>query len=133
MHKSILIILLTFVYAQPEIEWEISVPFTSSNTSVVSAVKTSDGNYACLNTSSGNNIEISKIDQWGNHLWTSTLGSNHPYDIGVSSIKETFDQGFIIVGKSFYPGTGWNVYIIKTDYMGNMEWSNSIIGDPSFT
>ena len=72
-------------------------------------------------------VYIIKVDENGDTLWTKTYGGAH-FDIG-HAIAQTFDQGYIIAGqtRSFITGT-WDVYIIRTDSLGDTLWTR-IYGD----
>lgn len=65
-----------------------------------------------------------KIDSLGNELWSKTYGGND-FEIG-TTIKETYDKGFIIAGNTTSFGAGEReVLLIKTDSLGIVEWSNT--------
>ncbi|PNR94743.1 Ig-like domain-containing protein [Petrotoga sp. 9PWA.NaAc.5.4] len=66
-------------------------------------------------------IFVSKYLIDGTRIWTYNFGGN---DVEIAiDIKNTQDQGFIVVGatRSFGAG-GFDVYILKLDYYGNMKW-----------
>lgn len=51
---------------------------------------------------------------------------------GGSGIKQTSDNGFIIVGNTMLPGEDYSdVYIVKTDGYGKVEWTKSYGDDES--
>ncbi len=60
-------------------------------------------------------------------LWTRTYGGAN-IDIG-HDVKQTADGGFIVAGytRSYGP-SGRNVWLLKTDADGNMEWSEAYGG-----
>lgn len=62
-------------------------------------------------------------------LWTKTFGGTN-IDIG-HSVEQTTDGGFIITGytRSYGTMSGRNVWLIKTDESGNMEWENTFGGN----
>lgn len=62
-------------------------------------------------------------------LWTKTFGGTN-IDIG-HSVEQTADGGFIITGytRSYGTMSGRNVWLIKTDESGNMEWENTFGGN----
>jgi len=68
-----------------------------------------------------NDVYLIRTDSNGDTLWTNTFGS-FGYDAG-SSVQQTIDGGFIIVGQATFD---WdkliNVYLIKTDRNGIVLW-----------
>jgi len=56
-----------------------------------------------------------RLDELGDTLWTRTLGGAFS-DRGWC-VKQTSDTGFIITG-----WTSGDVYLIKTDSLGNVDW-----------
>jgi hypothetical protein len=67
---------------------------------------------------------VVKIDKNGNELWNRTYGLSNRDE--ANSIQETADHGFIITGyitdASGFPA---NMALIKTDSLGNIEWSRN--------
>jgi len=66
-------------------------------------------------------VYLIKTNANGDTLWTNTFGG-----IGSESgwdVKQTLDGGFIIVGDTHFFGSGGDdVYVIKTDNLGNEIW-----------
>lgn len=94
--------------------------------------QTSDGGYVVTGytRSSGaglSDVYLIKTDSSGNTLWDTTYGGDS-IDIG-NSIVQTSDGGFIIAGEtqSFNPGIS-DVYVIKTDSLGNVLWDTTYGG-----
>jgi hypothetical protein len=74
-------------------------------------------------------IFVSKYLNDGTRIWTNNFGGN---DVEIAvDIKNTQDQGFMVFGatRSFGAG-GFDIYVLKLDYYGNMKWSN-VYGDPN--
>lgn len=73
-----------------------------------------------------------KIDADGNYLWDKTYNRSLAYtnysDYGYF-VRQTSDDGYIIVGTSLYAIGHENIYIIKTDAKGEAEWSYSYGND----
>jgi len=91
----------------------------------VCIAKTTDGGYAIVGKYdfgyAGSGTQLIKLDAHGNLLWSKAYG-------GLStstplSMKRTTDGGFIITGMAFYgSANAWDVYVIKTDALGNEIW-----------
>ena len=100
-----------------------------------SVVQTLDGGYAIagFTWSSGagvSDVYLIKTDSLGDVLWDSTYGGIS-YDVGYS-VQQTFDGGYVITGYTRSSGAGLNdVYLIKTDSLGNTLWDTTYGGDSS--
>ena len=100
-----------------------------------SVVQTLDGGYAIagFTWSSGagvSDVYLIRTDSLGSVLWDSTYGGIS-YDIG-NSVQQTSDGGYVITGNTRSSGAGLNdVYLIKTDSLGNTLWSTTYGGDSS--
>jgi len=99
---------------------------------VRSLVETSDGGYALaghiqLFDGEGTDFWLVKTDEYGNMEWNQTYdGSDKDWG---SSLVETSDGGYALAGytRSFATGE-YNVWLIKTDAAGNMEWNQTYEG-----
>jgi len=97
-----------------------------------SLIQTSDGGYAIAGYTSSFgagqlDVYVVKLDSTGNLQWTKTIGG--PGDeIGISLIQ-TPDGGYVIAGgtTSFGAG-GTDVYVVKLDANGNLQWTKTIGG-----
>ena len=92
-----------------------------------SVIQTAEGGYAIVgytNSFRGNyDVYLIKINQSGKITWTKTYGGLKN-DLGFS-IQQTQDGGFIITGYTLSYGAGHNdVYLIKTNSRGDIEWEN---------
>ncbi|MCH7761954.1 T9SS type A sorting domain-containing protein [candidate division TA06 bacterium] len=96
-----------------------------------SVQQTSDGGYiitGCTDCStSDEDIYLVKTDSLGDTLWTRTFGGTN-VDVGMS-VKQTADGGYVIAGftVSFGSGSG-DVYLIKTDSLGDTLWTRTYGG-----
>ncbi len=98
------------------------------------AVATEDGGYLLVGWTSSFGIFLSdgylvKTDASGNEQWTQTFGGEYS-DWG-TSIEQTSDGGYIIVGTTNSYSTGGNdydSYLIKIDVTGEEQWSQTIGG-----
>jgi len=100
-----------------------------------SLIQTSDGGYAIAGgtTSFGAGIldvYFVRLDAYGNLQWTKTIGG--PESEEASSLIQTSDGGYAIAGITQSFGAGeWDVYVVKLDANGNLQWTKTI-GGPDF-
>lgn len=73
------------------------------------------------------NAWMIRYDAAGDTLWTKTFGDSATYD-AANEIIQTSDGGFALAGRTEYYNTDQDVYLIKTDAAGNLEWSQSYGG-----
>ncbi|MBP1662560.1 MAG: hypothetical protein H6P94_809 [Thermoplasmatales archaeon] len=74
----------------------------------------------------GYNIWLIKIDEEGNHLWNETFGGSDSEF--VSSVIQTNDGGYLMVGVDSYTNPDETVWIIKTDENGEFQWEQKYAG-----
>jgi hypothetical protein len=74
----------------------------------------------------GMDVYLVRADSLGDTLWTKTFGGNG-LDIG-SAAEITIDGGYVIVGSTWSYGPSSDVYLIKTDSLGNQQWVQTIGG-----
>jgi hypothetical protein len=97
-----------------------------------SLIQTSDGGYAIagFTKSFGTgelDVYLVKLDANGNLQWTKTIGGKKE-DVG-TSIIQTSDGGYAIAGSTRSFGAGeWDVYLVKLDANGNLQWTKTIGG-----
>ena len=98
-----------------------------------SLCKTSDGGYAIAGWSTvdyGGTYSpdgvIYKTDSNLNLQWTKYYGTIYNEDI--FDIQSTYDNGFILAGYSKRPGRGEDVYIVRTDSIGDTLWTKTLGG-----
>jgi len=74
-------------------------------------------------------VLLLKTDANGNPQWAKTYGG-YMDDYG-SEAKQTLDGGYVIVGSARSFGTNFDdIYVIKTDGNGNLQWSKDIADSP---
>ena len=98
-----------------------------------SVVQASDGGYALAgetDSSGAGGIDfwLVKTDSAGNQQWNKTYGgtgSDYAY-----SMVQASDGGYVLAGQtnSFGAG-GYDVYLVKTDASGNMQWNKTYGGE----
>ena len=105
--------------------------------------RTRDGGLILLCSSTTTNpnavIELKKTDSLGNVQWQKYYGGSR-YDIAIS-LDTCVDGGFVMSGKTrgFGPNAGsfcGNMYCLKTDSMGNLQWQKglgNIYGDAAWS
>jgi hypothetical protein len=103
-----------------------------------SAQQTSDGGYIVTGTTESIGSEdiglwLIKTDINGSELWNKTFGKSSgdrslTEDRG-SSVKETNDGGFVVIGRTSSFGTGdYDLWLIKTDANGSELWNKTFGG-----
>jgi len=104
----------------------------SGNDAGISVIRTTDGGYIVVGWTnsfgaSGYDVYLIKTDSLGDTLWTRTYGGSGN-DQGISVIK-TIDGGYIIVGlTSSFGAGGDDVYLVKTDSLGDTLWTRTYGG-----
>jgi len=97
-----------------------------------SLTQTSDGGYAIAGYTSSFgagewDFYVVKLDANGNLQWTTTIGG--PGNEISESLIQTSDGGYAIAGLTQSFGAGkWDVYVVKLDANGNLQWTTTIGG-----
>ena len=73
-------------------------------------------------------IYLIKTDGNGNELWTNLFGEESINERGIS-VKQTNDNGFVIVGYNDFDEVEEDIYFLKTDENGNEQWTQTFGGE----
>ncbi len=98
-----------------------------------SVIQTADNGYAVIGStesygSGGSDFWMIKTNSIGDSLWSKTYGGNY-HDIAFSGIQ-TSDDGFALTGYTQPAGfSNADVWLIKTDHLGDVEWSQTYGGN----
>jgi len=96
-----------------------------------SIIQSSDGNYSFTGTTTtltngGQDVYVGQTDKNGTLLWSKAIGGASAD--GGCDIIETPDHNLLIAGytKSFNAQNFYEVYLIETDFQGNVLWQKNI-------
>lgn len=101
-------------------------------TSTKAIQQTTDHGYIVAGDKSGN-IYLTKLDSTGNAVWGKEFVYDFPMDLSytVASVQQTTDKGYII-GAAGYSGiTVDDLFLLKTDSNGVMQWQKSYEKGPN--
>ncbi len=130
------------------IQWSKNYGSRSSEWSY-DIIQTTDGGYAFLAWTLGISEDVSgnhgardywlgRLDSIGNLLWSKCFGGSGLEE--AHALKQTPDSGFILIGLttshdgqvSFRHDSSYtDIWVVKTDIIGNLEWEKSIGGSDS--
>ena len=101
----------------------------SSDDEGYAVLQTADGNYIIAGETEsfgagGKDVWLIKTNSSGNIIWQKThggMGSD-----GAWSVQQTTDGGYVLTGWTYSYGPGYmgNVWLVKTDSLGDQEWNN---------
>jgi hypothetical protein len=128
---SLVAIFTEFAYAQVRFartyggtnwEWGFSVQQTSDGGYIVAG-----STFSFTAVPGYSDFLLIKTDAFGNVQWAKTYGGT--YADGATSVQQTSDGGYIVVGTTGSFGVGWeDILLIKTDAFGNIQWAKTYGG-----
>ena len=90
-------------------------------------IETSDSGFAIVGWTDDKDVFLFRADSLGDSVWTQTYGGEN-HDIGYG-LCQTADDGFLIAGTTESYGAGsYDIYIIKTDEVGDTTWTRTFGG-----
>jgi hypothetical protein len=104
----------------------------SSEDEARSIIQSSDGGYVVAGWTSSfgagsADIYLVKLDSGGNVQWTKTIGGSST-DVAYSIVQSS-DGGYVVAGwTSSFGAGGWDIYVVKLDSGGNVQWTKAIGG-----
>ena len=102
-------------------DWANSVQETSDKGYIFTGMTLSYG-------SGTEDIYLIKTDIFGVKEWDKTFGKSYEKNYS-SSVQQAFDEGYILAGSSqCLICTDYDIYLIKTDSSGNLEWDQTFGG-----
>lgn len=131
-----LILTLSLFFVNPVFSQSVFQKTYGGLTSIGYSIEVDSSNFVIAGTTSisgagGQDVFVMKTDNDGNVLWAKTVGGDKD-DIAYS-MKKTSDGGFVVVGSTASyvsaPADNSNMYIIKMDASGNVEWTRSVGGN----
>ena len=121
------ILLLGFSNIQGQVRFEHVYDTLLPGNTINDIMQTYDNGYIATGVSRGMYQSLIRLDENGDTLWTRRYITSRPA-IG-HAVKQTPDSGFIMVGNEFgynQPIDSGCINVIKTDAMGNPQWSRCI-------
>ena len=113
-------------------QWNRTFGGKFSDNRAVSVLQTSDGGYLIAGSTSTYkdnfpDIWLIKVSPQGQEQWNLTLGGTG-YEEMVF-VQQTADGGYIIIGNTDSYGVGsFDIWFVKIDSNGNMQWNNTFGG-----
>ncbi len=114
-------------------QWNRTFGGKFSDNRAVSVLQTSDGGYLIAGSTSAcwdncpNDVWLIKMSPQGQEQWNLTLGGTG--DEEMEFVQQTADGGYILIGNTDSYGRGsFDIWFVKVDSNGNMQWNNTLGG-----
>jgi len=113
-------------------QWNITFGRKFIDNRAVSVLQTSDGGYLIAGSTgtyrdNSPDIWLVKVSPQGQEQWNRTLGGTG-YEVMVF-VQQTADEGYNIIGNTDSYGAGsFDIWFVKIDSNGNMQWNNTFGG-----
>ncbi|MCX7734753.1 MAG: MopE-related protein, partial [bacterium] len=110
------------------VQWTRTVGGTNSDEGK-SVIQTADGGYLIVGDTVGpGNVDVLvvKTDSSGDVQWLRRVGGSN-YDRG-ESVVQSSDGGYIVVGHTSSFGAGGDIYVVKLDSSGLVQWNKTMGG-----
>jgi uncharacterized delta-60 repeat protein len=122
-------ILIIKLNSSGNIQWSRAIG-GANNDDAVSIQQTSDGGYIVAGWTNsfgagGHDSLIIKLNSSGNIQWSRAIGGANNDD--AVSIQQTSDGGYIVAGSTNSFGTGFDFFIIKLDFSGNISGCGNVL------
>jgi len=112
-------------------QWNWTFGRALTNDRVKFLLQTSDGGYliAGSNSVGSDNVRLVKFNPEGQEQWNQLLGLGGTGEEKVEFVQQTADGGYVLIGNMDSHGAGSSdIWFMKTDSKGNMQWNNTIGG-----
>ena len=107
--------------------WEKNLELSPIPSKTYSVQQATDGGYILSGDGLNGAVMMIKTNTQGDTLWTKMFEDPTKYRVGYH-IEKTTDGGYIICGTSSEPPAQlFDVYIVKTDINGDIQWEKTII------
>ena len=108
-------------------QWNWTFGRELTNDHVNFLLQTSDGGYLIA----GNNVNLVKFNHEGQKQWSQGLTLLTPGETGdeeVEFVRQTADGGYILIGNTDSHASSSDIWFVKVDSNGNMQWNNTFGG-----
>jgi hypothetical protein len=110
-------------------QWRRTFEYMMAYACSHSVQQTTDGGYVIagyIGDMPGYDVCLIKTDSLGIEQWNRIFGGSD-WDFAYC-VQQTTDGGYIIAGYTGIYGAGYDVWLIKTDSLGNQQWSRNLGG-----